>query len=161
MTRRLGGATLVAVMVVGAWLQAAAPSGRSAVADAAMRREVETVRTLLRQGADVNGAQGDGMTALHWAATHGDAELTEILLYGGANVKATSRLGRYTPLHVASQNGEFMGTAKVAIELAAELSRHDAAQVERMANSVLSLSPDYAELSRAHNANVGKGKGPK
>jgi enoyl-CoA hydratase len=63
--------------------------------------------------------------------------------------------------HVASQNGEFMGTAKVAIELAAELSRHDAAQVERMANSVLSLSPDYAELSRAHNANVGKGKGPK
>jgi len=26
---------------------------------------------------------------------------------------------------------------------------------------VLSLSPDYAELSRAHNANVGKGKGPK
>ncbi len=105
MTRRLGGATLVAVMVVGAWLQAAAPSGRSAVADAAMRREVETVRTLLRQGADVNGAQGDGMTALHWAATHGDAELTEILLYGGANVKATSRLGRYTPLHVASQNG--------------------------------------------------------
>lgn len=63
--------------------------------------------------------------------------------------------------HVARQNAEFMGTAKVAIELAAELSRHDAAQVERMANSVLTLSPDYAELSRAHNANVGKGKGPK
>ncbi|MBM3595423.1 MAG: enoyl-CoA hydratase/isomerase family protein [Alphaproteobacteria bacterium] len=63
--------------------------------------------------------------------------------------------------HVASQNAEFMGTAKVAIELAAELSRHDAAQMERMANSVLSLSPDYPELSRVHNANVGKGKGPK
>ena len=63
--------------------------------------------------------------------------------------------------HVASQNGEFMGTAKVAIELAAELSRHDAAQVERLANSVLSLSPDYAQLNRAHHANVGKGKGPK
>ncbi len=39
-----------------------------------------------------------------------------------------------------------MGTAKVAIELAAELNRP---QVERMANSVLTLSPDYAELSRA------------
>jgi uncharacterized protein len=104
MKRRLGGATLVAVMVVGGWLEAAAPMGRSPVADAAMRRDVETVRTLLRQGADVNGAQGDGMTALHWAATHGDAALTEILLYGGANVKATSRLGRHTPLHVASQH---------------------------------------------------------
>lgn len=63
--------------------------------------------------------------------------------------------------HVASQNGEFMGTAKVAIELAAELSRHEAASVERLANSVLVLSPDNAELTRAHNANVGKGKGPR
>jgi uncharacterized protein len=76
---------------------------RSPVADAAMRRELDGVRSLLRQGADVNAAQGDGMTALHWAATHGDAALTEMLLYAGANVKATSRLGRYTPLHVASQ----------------------------------------------------------
>ena len=32
------------------------------VADAAMRGDVETVRTLLREGADVNEAQGDGMT---------------------------------------------------------------------------------------------------
>jgi ankyrin repeat protein len=63
------------------------------------------VRTLVRTGGDVNGAQGDGMTALHWAATHGDLDLTEVLLYAGANVKATSRLGRYTPLHVASQGG--------------------------------------------------------
>ena len=96
---------LAAVLAGGGWLQAAAPSGRSAVADAAMRQDVETVRALLRQGADVNAAQGDGMTALHWAATHGDATLAESLLYAGANVKATSRLGRYTPLHVASQSG--------------------------------------------------------
>ncbi|MCH7892499.1 MAG: ankyrin repeat domain-containing protein, partial [Gemmatimonadetes bacterium] len=40
----------------------------SPVADAAMRGEIETVRSLLREGADVNAAQGDGMTALHWAA---------------------------------------------------------------------------------------------
>ena len=59
----------------------------------------------MRQGDDVNAAQGDGMTALHWAATHGDAELAEVLLYAGANVRATSRLGRYTPLHVASETG--------------------------------------------------------
>jgi len=90
------------LLLAGGWLGAAAPAP---VADAAMRRDLAAVRTLLRDGGDVNAAQGDGMTALHWAATHGDAELTEVLLVAGANVRATSRLGRFTPLHVASQNG--------------------------------------------------------
>ena len=85
--------------------QGRAEPGRSPVADVAMRRDVDGVRALVRAGGDVNGAQGDGMTALHWAATYGDVELTDVLLYAGANVKATSRLGRYTPLHVASQGG--------------------------------------------------------
>jgi uncharacterized protein len=45
------------------------------------------------------------MTALHWAATSGNMEMVEMLLYAGANVRATTRLGGYTPLHVASQTG--------------------------------------------------------
>jgi ankyrin repeat protein len=77
----------------------------AAVADASARGDVESVRTLLKQGADVNAAQGDGMTALHWAARHGDVELTRMLLYAGANVKAATRLGTYTPLIMASRAG--------------------------------------------------------
>lgn len=61
--------------------------------------------------------------------------------------------------HVASQNGEFMGTAKLAIELAADLGVHQAASVERMANSALMLQPAYGEMMTAHVANVGAGKG--
>jgi ankyrin repeat protein len=77
----------------------------SPVADAAQAGERETVRALLKDGADVNAAQGDGMTALHWSALSNDVETAEILLYAGANVKAATRLGAYTPLILASRSG--------------------------------------------------------
>src|SRR4029453_17393598 len=58
------------------------------VADAAMRGDTEGVRTLLRGGADVNAAQGDGMTALHWTALGNNLETMNVLLYGGAATEA-------------------------------------------------------------------------
>ena len=75
------------------------------VADAAMRGDTATVRALVRQRADVNVAQGDGMTALHWAASHGDANEIRLLLGAGAKVEATTRNGAYTPMHFAARNG--------------------------------------------------------
>jgi ankyrin repeat protein len=84
-------------------LLSAAPS--TPVADAAMQGNKEAVRSLLKQAADVNAAQGDGMTALHWAAMKDDADLAQTLLYAGANVKATTRIGSYTPLILAAKNG--------------------------------------------------------
>jgi uncharacterized protein len=86
-------------------LAGAAPSP-SAVADAAMHGDRDGVRALLKQGADVGASQGDGMTALHWAADRGDAELVQMLLYAGANVSAVTRIGQYTPLHLAVQSGK-------------------------------------------------------
>ena len=80
-------------------------AAESLIADAAARGDREGVKALLKKAADVNAAQGDGMTALHWAAMNGDVELTEMLVYAGANVRATTRLGTYTPLYLASQQG--------------------------------------------------------
>jgi len=77
----------------------------SAVADAVQAGEREKARALLKAGADVNAAQGDGMTALHWSALSNDVETAEMLLYAGANVKAMTRLGAYTPLILASRSG--------------------------------------------------------
>jgi ankyrin repeat protein len=73
MLRRLfGGASLSAVgALCCSALLIAAPSD-SPVADAAMHRDSEAVRSLLKDAADVNGAQADRMTALHWAAMNGD-----------------------------------------------------------------------------------------
>jgi ankyrin repeat protein len=75
------------------------------VADAAMRGDVEKVRTLLREGADVNAAQGDGMTGLHWAALNGDLASLNVLITAGATTEPLTRIGRYTPLHLASARG--------------------------------------------------------
>ena len=80
-------------------------SSDSPVADAAQLGDAARVRALLREGGDVNAAQGDGMTALHWAASDEDVELAEMLLYAGANVKAATRLGATTPLLLASKSG--------------------------------------------------------
>lgn len=93
---------LGAALLFGAWAPATADSP---VADAAMRGDTARVRVLLRQGADVNGAQGDGMTALHWAATRGDANQITMLVYAGARLEASTRNGNYTPLHLAARGG--------------------------------------------------------
>jgi len=90
------------VLAASAWLHG---DSTASVADAAMARDRETVRSLLRQGGDVNAAQGDGMTALHWAAMQDDADLARMLLQAGANTRATTRLGGYTPLHLAAEAG--------------------------------------------------------
>lgn len=92
------GALLVTLLMAGAVAE-------SPVADAAQRGDVEIVRELLRSGADVNAAQGDGMSALHWAAMNDRPDIIDVLLYAGANLESTTRLGGYTPLHLASRAG--------------------------------------------------------
>ncbi|MCA1790038.1 MAG: ankyrin repeat domain-containing protein, partial [Thioalkalivibrio sp.] len=75
------------------------------VADAAQANDVAQVRTLLRQGADVNAPQPDGLTALHWAALNDSQEIVDVLLYAGANMEPLTRVGGYTPLHLAARSG--------------------------------------------------------
>ncbi len=101
--KRLLGVSACGALLMTAWL-GAAPSS-STVADAAMRGDRDAVRALLKQGADVSAAKGDGMTALHFAAERGDTAMTEMLVYAGANVAAVTRIGQYTPLHLASRTG--------------------------------------------------------
>ena len=83
-----------------------AAAGGAAFVEAAMNGNRDAIRALLKDGADVNTTQADGMTALHWAAQKGDVELAKMLLYASANMKATTRIGGYTPLLIASKNGD-------------------------------------------------------
>jgi ankyrin repeat protein len=80
-------------------------AGRSDVADAAMRGDKAAVRTLIQQKADVNAAQIDGATAVHWAVYKDDAEMLETLITAGALTDVKNREG-ITPLHMASLFGD-------------------------------------------------------
>src|SRR5260370_32197130 len=85
-------------------LLSAAPSD-TRLSDAAMQGDKDAVRSLLKQKIDVNAPQGDGTTALHWAAYRDDLEIVKLLLASGANVQAATREGAITPLLMACQNG--------------------------------------------------------
>ncbi len=83
---------------------ALAATGDHALADAAKKNDVETVRVLLNQRADVNEPQADGATALHWAAYWDDIETAGRLIRAGANVNAANDYG-VMPLIIACTNG--------------------------------------------------------
>lgn len=85
-------------------LGATAPAADAPLADVAERADWPRVRALLKDKADPNAAQPDGMTALHWAAYHDASDAAKLLLAGGANAKAENRYG-VTPLSLACTNG--------------------------------------------------------
>ncbi len=67
-------------------------------------RDAKSARSLLAQHVDVNAAEADGSTALHWAAQRDNLEIVNLLIAAGANVKAATRYN-ITPLSLACTNG--------------------------------------------------------
>src|ERR1700722_2646659 len=90
-----------------AWGAESAPQGGKdlRLATAAMQGDREAIRSLVKQHVDVNIAQGDGMTALHWAAYRNDIDMAKMLIAAGAGTNATTRIEGLTPLAIACTNG--------------------------------------------------------
>lgn len=80
-------------------------AGEVLLADAVQKQDGELVRQLMAAKTDVNAAQADGMTALHWAAYLDDLEAAKLLVEAGAKVSATNRYG-VAPLSLACLNGD-------------------------------------------------------
>jgi ankyrin repeat protein len=81
-----------------------AAESKSPLADVVKRQDRAATRALVEQKADVNAAQADGMTALHWGVYHDDLEMVRLLIGAGADVKAENRYG-VRPLSIACTNG--------------------------------------------------------
>ena len=126
---------------------------RAALADAAEQRDKTSVRKLLGTGVDVNAAQVDGTTALHWAAYHDDAETVALLVRAGANVNAVNRYG-VPPLAQACTNGN-AAIVKLLLEAGA-----DANATMKGGESVLMLAARSGNVE-AVKALLARGANPK
>ena len=95
-----------ALLAVAAIISLGAAGGSGLrVVDAVKQGNAAAVKTLIAQHADVNAAEADGMTALHWAVRANDAATVQMLIRAGAKVNAASRYGM-TPILLAAQNGD-------------------------------------------------------
>ncbi len=91
--------------------------------DAVKRQQVPAIAALLEaargpDGVDVNAAQLDGATALHWAAYHDDLETARRLADAGAGAAVANDLG-VTPLALACGNGS-PGMVRLLLEAGAD-----------------------------------------
>ena len=129
-----------------------AGGARPPLLDAARNPDSDAVRTLIKQGADVNATEGDGTTALHWASYREDVESAELLIRAGAKVNAANDLGA-TPLWTACLNGS---EALVRTLLAAGANPNAALLLGETPAMVASRTgnPAVVEMLLAKGANV-------
>ena len=89
------------------FLAVAAPAGEivAPLADAVENQERDRIDALLQGGADLNAAQVDGMTPLHWAIWREDRKTSRRLVQAGADVNVANRY-EVRPLSLACANGD-------------------------------------------------------
>jgi ankyrin repeat protein len=98
--RVIGVIVAVAIVAMAVSMRAAG----SDVADAVMNGDYPALQRLVRAKADVDAAQKDGSTALHWAVYRRDLESLDLLLRSGAKPNVVNRAGA-TPLAMAALDG--------------------------------------------------------
>ena len=123
------------------------------LADAAQQGDQAAVRQLLQHKTNVNAAQPDGMTALHWATTRDDVPLAKILLAAGAATSPKTRLGELTPLFIASKRGS-APMIEALLKPGTDANATDSTGATPLMLASAAGSADAVEILLAHHANV-------
>lgn len=125
----------------------------SRLSEAAMQGNKEMVRSLLKERVDVDGPQGDGSTALHWAAFHDDLDMVKLLLAAGANVKVGTREGAITPLFMACTNGN-AAIIEALLKAGADANAVNANGTSALMTASAAGNADAVKVLIDHGANV-------
>jgi ankyrin repeat protein len=130
----------------------AASSADQRFIQAAARGDVAAVRQLLRERVDVNAADADGSTALHWAVWSDGLETTDELIGAGANVAAANAFG-ITPIYIAAENGNVALVRKL-LEAGADANTADRTGDTVLMAAVRAGKVDAVQLLLERGANV-------
>ena len=122
------------------------------LADAAMRRDVTAVRTLIGQKVDANVPGSDGTPALHWAVRVDDVATAKLLLGAGAQATLANRYG-LTPLAIASANGN-AAMIGVLLDAGADANAPDPAGDTPLMNAARVGSIDAVSLLLERGAKI-------
>jgi len=134
-----------------AWLLSAALTA-SPLIDAVKQNDAQAVRALIKSGADVRAPEGDGATALHWAAYRDSVDVVRMLLDAGASANAANDLG-VTPLHLAAANGN-TAILNLLIDKRAAVNAAAESGVTALMEAARGGSVDAVRLLVANGANV-------
>lgn len=120
--------------------------------EAVKNQNKDAVNALLKQHVDVNIPQGDGATALAWAAHWGDPDTVDLLIGAGSNVNAANDLG-VSPLYLACASGNATIAEKL-LTAGANPSAAAATGVSPLMEASRAGSVETVQALLAHGANV-------
>jgi uncharacterized protein len=149
--RRFAAALLVLLFASGSVSAQSAAS----LANAAEKRDQAKIVALLKKGVDVNAAQADGMTALHWAAYHDDVSLARQFLKAGAHAESANRYG-VTPLSLACTNGNAQ-IVTMLLEAGADANAKRSGGETALMTAARTGKPGTVKALLAHGAKVNAG----
>ena len=142
----------IALMVLGAAASAGAASLDLRLVEAAKANNHAAAVALLAQKVNINAAEPDGTTALHWAIHNNDVDLVRRLIRAGGDVKAKNQYGA-TPLSEAAVVGD-TGILDDLIEGGADVNAVNAEGQTALMAVARTGNIESARLLIARGANV-------
>ena len=144
-------ASVAWLFLLAAGLQAAGPGG-SPLIDAVKSGDHAAMRRLLAQKADVNAAEADGTTALHWAVRADDRTAVTLLLKAGAKPGTPNRYG-VSPMRLAAINGS-VALLEALVEAGASVDATNAEGETTLMTAARAGSVDAVRFLARRGANV-------